>query len=56
MTVTAIELSTDMQTYLLQAIGVKCGAGIIQGSSVAANHVLDLLKTEMRQAARAPTL
>jgi EAL domain-containing protein (putative c-di-GMP-specific phosphodiesterase class I)/GGDEF domain-containing protein len=56
MTVTAIGLSTDMQTYLLQAIGVKCGAGIIQGSSVAANHVLDLLKTEMRQAARAPTL
>lgn len=44
--ITATAISTEMQAYLLHVMGVQCGSGPVQGLTVPANQLLDLLKTE----------
>ncbi|MDZ7902660.1 MAG: EAL domain-containing protein [Rheinheimera sp.] len=44
--ITATAITTEMQAYLLHVMGVKNGCGPVQGLTVPANQLLDLLKTE----------
>jgi EAL domain-containing protein (putative c-di-GMP-specific phosphodiesterase class I)/GGDEF domain-containing protein len=52
--ITATELTTEMQAYLLHVMGVKNGCGPVQGLAVPSHQVLDLLKTEKLLMPEAP--
>lgn len=54
--ITATALSTEMQAYLLHVMGVRNGCGPVQGVTVPASQVIDLIKTEKLLVPEAPAL